>query len=334
MGNPSSFLFYCDGNPHVGRGHISRCVSLARHLKMLYPRTRISFCGQFDEFSLATLRRNAFSSKPSPGPIGSRIIALAKTAERFSTLILDNYHLKQEHIDYLSEFKFKLIAFDDFRRLDLRRANLVINFTCGAEKRRYGVVRCALGLRYFPAKPELRAIRARNTRQPRKKVREVLVALTGTSTRPALLPTILHSLDSILVGSRIRYVSERGVAEEFGGHNQLEHIVPHPGIESRFARTDLIVSGGGMLRYESGYCRIPNVSISLNEGQRRDTSRLRAIKTTFDLGCADRIDSASLRRRLIAFLDDPRARLRQWSACRSAFDAISGQRLARFVYSS
>lgn len=323
---PEGFLYYCSGNAVVGRGHVTRCLSLARGVRAIRPRAGAAFCGSYDAFSRRLLGSHGFASLPAPKDAAG----LARVAARFGTLIVDTYLFKQRDIDALSGAPFKLVVIDDFRSLDLSRADLVVNFAAGAERRSYGA-KAALGHRFIPLKPEFKRLRARNLRSPSAAPREAVVFLSGAKSASGPLTPLLRALDAVLGGARIRYVCDAPVRARFSGRNVVAHMKPDPAFERVLRSADLVVCGGGMVRYEAAYCALANASLGLNAGQDAETRELVRLGVTLSLGSSENFSEAGAARRLRRFLGDPAALRRQRAACRRAFDADSTLKLARRV---
>jgi spore coat polysaccharide biosynthesis predicted glycosyltransferase SpsG len=220
---------------------------------------------------------------------------------------------------------------EDRHALDLTGADLVICFRAGAELEPHGAKREALGLRYLIVKPELLQIRRRNLARKVKIIRNTLVFFTGRETDPGLLKKAVIATLAALPGSRVSYITKDG--RSLKGLDGATPRCSRPDIEKLYAEADLIVTGGGLVKYESAYCGIPNVALSQTALQDQDTRTLATRNLTFDLGMADRSDISDVAARLARFANGSPELKAQRRAFRSRISANGTQRLAKILLS-
>jgi UDP-2,4-diacetamido-2,4,6-trideoxy-beta-L-altropyranose hydrolase len=324
----SRILIRCDCDGSVGYGHFSRCLSLARVLRASARSAQVVFWGRYDAFAERTLRRYRMARlKLAARGYGERDAPAALSASRdFDLLLIDSYRPAQAYLDALSNRSCKLAVMDDRHALDLSRADLAICFRAGAERRPHGARREALGLRYLIVKPELRAIRRRNLARRPRPIRGALVFFSGREAGPAMLGKAVHATLLALPEAQVRYITPDG--RPLAGLARAQARGPRPDIERLYAEADLVVTGGGLVKYEAAYCGIPNVALSQTALQHQDTRVLAARHLTHDLGLAQGFDVAAVARRLARFADGSASLAAQRRAFGSAIDADGTRRLA------
>jgi spore coat polysaccharide biosynthesis predicted glycosyltransferase SpsG len=325
-------LFRCDGTRTTGLGHLSRCIALARSLRLESPSASTLFWGHFDSFAKTLLAHYGLREMGMPPPPGN-VNGLAATRETcigYDTLVLDSYDLDQDYIDGLKHRPCRLALIDDDQRHDLSGANLVICFLASAQALNYGATHQFLGPSYLPVKPELRALRERNLALPIEHgIRRVLVFLSGGHMGENLLPAVLGALD--LPATEVTYLAPTALAAS--RWQNASHVALTPDIESVYAQTDFVICGGGLTKYESAYCAIPNACLSLTTLQQADTQAMAAQNLTLDLGMAGDLDPRRLRRQIADFIGNPAARVVQRQAFASKLDSNGQGRVTRTLLS-
>lgn len=317
----------CDGS--VGFGHFSRCLSLARVLRASARSAQVAFWGRYDAFAKRTLKRYRIPRLKAPARgYAARDAAAAFAASRdFDLLLIDSYRPEQAYLDALRGQRCKLAVMDDRHVLDLSGADLAICFRAGAELEPHGAKQEALGLRYLIVKPELRAIRRRNLGRKTNPIGNALVFFTGRDADPALLKKAVAATLQALPGSRVSYITKDGLPLK--GLERARPRRSRSDIEKLYAEADLIVTGGGLVKYESAYCGIPNVALSQTALQDQDTKILAARNLTYDLGMAEGFDVAKVAAQLARFVGSPRALNAQRRAFRIGIHSDGTERLVK-----
>jgi spore coat polysaccharide biosynthesis predicted glycosyltransferase SpsG len=324
-------LFRCDSGADVGFGHFTRCLGLARTAREVDPRAQIAFWGRFDAFALGLLARHGVPAV-EPSPDGFTLAdapALLAVARGYDAVVLDSYEAAQDYVDALATGPARLCVVDDMHVLDLSRADLAICFRAGAEATPYGARREALGLRWLAVPPELRAVREANLQREEWRVQRVLVFLSGRAADPTLLAALVHV--AALPGADLTYITRDG--RPLPGVAPARVVAPGPGVEDLYRDADFVVCGGGLVKYESAYCGVPNACVSQTGLQAEDTRRMAARGLTLDLGDADAFDPTGAGARLRAFATDAAAVQRQRAAFRGILDTDSPRHLARLLLS-
>lgn len=324
----SRFLFRCDCDSRTGFGHFSRCLNLARQVRRRARSARIAFWGNYDRFGSSLLERYGFPSLPAPasGYAGRDAQAAIAASSGFDAMVVDSYRLSQAYVRRLSGRACRLAVIDDMRVLDLSGADLVIAFRAGSESVAYGARNAALGPAHLIVKPELRRIRVRNLAATRWTVRRVLVFISGRTAGGVLLAKAVAATITALPAAEVSYITEDGRAIK--GVARARPKAQTPEMEKLYARADLVITGGGLAKYESAYCGIPNAALSQTALQHQDTRLLARRGLTLDLGMAAAFDHARVAGRLAGLARSAAALRAQRRAFRAQFDTDSGPRLA------
>ncbi|MBH1964884.1 MAG: hypothetical protein I8H77_11145 [Comamonadaceae bacterium] len=111
--------------------------------------------------------------------------------------------------------------------------------------------------------------------------------------------------------------------------NRAKYIPFTPAIESVYAQSDFVISGGGLTKYECAYAGITNACLSLTDLQDQDTREMAAQGLTLDLGPAETSEIARVRGRIHEFISDPEALSAQRRAFASKLDTEGPRRVAQ-----
>ncbi|OQX66840.1 MAG: hypothetical protein B6A08_18450 [Sorangiineae bacterium NIC37A_2] len=317
---PSSLLFRCDATPATGLGHFARCRDLARLLKKECPSLTMRFLGCFNSYAKEELDVLGFDrfDVEEDAPVVSPLLA-----ELGSACVLDSYRLTASDYERAELKPLRIVAFDDFGVAAEARIALVLNARVAAQERfSYRAEAQALGTEFFLASPEILALRAR-ARAIRESVRKVTVFIGGEDLydRGAVLARsareVCESAEVIWVGGRP--IGGGVIAQPLG-----------PSLADALEESDLVLAGGGRLKYEAGFCLLPVASISQTPLQAEDTRDLAERGLCVDLGAASSISAATLRAGLEA-LRGPEARQALRAAQVRAFPEHGPKRLVALV---
>jgi len=324
-------LFRCDNVGGVGFGHFVRCLNLARAVRSVDPRCEVAFRGAYDAFATEALRRHALEWRDAApiGQSGSDVADEMAELSAFDIVVLDSYRLTQAGLDAAKGRGFRLAVFDDSQQYDLSGADLAICFRAGVENRATGARRQALGIGYLVVPPELRGIRIRNLAAPPAGVRNILLFLGGGGIDDALLARVVDAVS--LPGVSVNYLTRDGRPVVDNRHAVARAV--RADMDGMYAAADLVVSGGGLLKYESAYCGIPNACLALTPLQEEDTRALAARDLTLDLGPMHLFDAARVRNALSGLASSPRALAAQRHAFALMLDTDSPRRLADAILS-
>ena len=253
--------FNCNQTKKQGLGHFSRCLNLAKHMVILR-NCNIYFLGEFSSFSNKILNE-----------LGFKIIkvnskkAIESYIDDFDILITDRYDIDQDYLNFLANNKeTKKVFIDDFNVLDFTQQDLVINFRVGASALNYNSKDYALGPEYFIYTPILSKIRMNY--KFRNDVN--LVLFYGTSTNHS--NSFFMKLPQYLIKTykNINVIHLTNHLSSFK-HKRYKTINLNPDIEKHFETADIIINGGGLIKYEAAFCGIPSATLSTTIEQHEDT---------------------------------------------------------------
>ena len=286
--------FNCNQTKKQGLGHFFRCLNLAKHMSILR-NCNIYFLGEFSSFSNKILNE-----------LGFKIIkvnskkAIESYIDDFDILITDRYDIDQDYLNFLANNKeIKKVFIDDFNVLDFTQQDLVINFRVGASAFNYNSKDYALGPEYFIYTPILSKIRMNY--KFRNDVN--LVLFYGTSTNQSnsffmkLPQYLIKTYKNINVIHLTNHLS-------FFKHKRYKTINLNPDIEKHFETADIIINGGGLIKYEAAFCGIPSATLSTTIEQHEDTLVLEKENLLYNLGCQTNTEKINLEEKLNCFIQD------------------------------
>lgn len=317
------YIFACDANQRVGFGHFGRCFNIASGLLAEQPGAEIRFQGDLNEVASARLRAAGMS------------LTAHYNAGDFaeSTLIFDRYDIDQAHINELVRVSRALLMIDDFNQFDFSGAAAVVNFRAGAENWTYNAQRAFLGLKYYPAHPDFAPVRRHKLEAGPRRPLSILVSMGGADRHNAGR-LLVRGLDTVVSGARINWLSNNWDDEDPRdlASNELIRTGFSQRMNEHYAAADLVISGGGVTKYEAGFCMIPNACLSQTLEQQQDTEILAGMRLTFDLGLGLNleIDSGKLAVKLEEFLSETELQA-QREQLALHYDAGSLSRLARGI---
>lgn len=325
--------FFLDCDETTGLGHLSRCLNLACYLRAIQPSCHISFEGKFNPFALAFIEtRGAFLLLPIEKTINERSVLDLSNVD---VPIFDSYLLSQEQVDFVCRKKNTAFFIDDFARLNFHGAGTVLNFTVNANQFfSYGSVRQLLGTSFYLNKPEMTKVRL--NRKSEIEDKNILIFFSAHQEFQQFYGLFLNLLIDVTKEKNIRIIwanEKEPVLSK--SSNVVEFCVPHVDIEEDFQWADVIISGGGLLKYESCYCTIPNMGISTTDEQNVDSERLHQLGLIFNLGNIASIVDASQRERvknkIEQFFMDKKIWERQIQEQKKYFNADSGCLAAKVI---
>ncbi|MBL0049379.1 MAG: hypothetical protein IPP32_14935 [Bacteroidetes bacterium] len=291
--NGLRFLFRCDADATSGFGHISRCLNIALEILQMQPQAKITFMGNYSEFAQSLLVKFNFERIAFKFTEANNNEVIAQ-AHAFTHLLVDSYFITQSFIDSACNKQFKFILLDDFcAHSDYSRVDLLLNFTIQAPTLDYNAKKCALGISYFPVKPELKAIREMKLETPSTEIKKIAFCISAMPDYWPLEAELVKIVDRAFTDVELLLVSSRTDSLEWESVNSNSFMQQKPGfeIEKLYAKSDFIISGGGLVKYECAYCGVLNATLSLTAGVYADTQLFEAEKLTLDIGTAFHFDA-------------------------------------------
>lgn len=311
----------CDANHVSGFGHVSRCVSLARHIRTVLPKAKIEFIGDYSPFAIEVIQGYGFDAKTYLGGFESVSGHIFQQAE---WVILDSYLYKQDYLNALNSLGKKNIVIDDECLLDFSDVDWVWNFRFGAEEFPYSSKNKALGSNYFITKPELYDLRNRRHMYDDTESKSILLFFSGSDSK--LTHPIAEKTATILLETypnvQILYISKKALNVPESFRDRIELIEPTIHIEQIYERADFVINGGGLTKYESAFCMIPSASVSLTELQYEDSKYLEKIGILYNLGLIDDLDEQTFKDQLIRFVSNNSLHAKMITRCTESFSSL------------
>lgn len=275
--NPPCYVL-CDANKQVGYGHFFRTKYLVNALEQSR-NWHWLWCGNLTE----DMQQQVTHHQAYRDVIEA---ANALQDKHAGVVVCDSYHLKAVHYATLSA-NHTVIVFDDFAPHTYKGVFCVINFCVAARSYHYQAQHQLLGPKYFITHPKLGAPAQGNTPQgntpqgndaqgltpqvntllankPSRQLR-ILIAMggfdrfaVGRRLAEALVAKTNHSITNIHVT-----LLERDVAT-----SSLYQVISFcDDMPSLYRQADVVISGGGLTKYESAFSHIPNVVIAQTDAQ-------------------------------------------------------------------
>lgn len=272
----SSYIFYCNATKETGLGHLSRCLNLAREIALMSGSQSIRFFGNYDVFAYSKIKYYAFDVLPK-----------MRIDNKCSTVICDGYSFLKNDLLDLHLQGHKLCIIDDFQQYNFDFVDLIINFRFNAELFYKTQRQHCLGINYFSFSPDLKAIREEKAsiHNTKKAISTVLVFIGG-SDKFNVGAKVIAALDLIFTNKTFILLDKTEPRINLK-NNDLQVIGFTENIAQLFRSADIIVNGGGLTKYEAGFCFVPNCAISQTSEQHLDTLELTKHNLTYDLGLAE-----------------------------------------------
>ena len=269
-------IVICEANSNVGFGHFFRCLHLVDSLRKEYGINAYwvgNIVPSLVEFLRQRNQQHIFTSH------FDKAIIKARSLEARAVLC-DSYQLSESHIQQLRH-KFRVCIVDDFGKSAFADADTVINFTVSAPRYRYGAKQQLLGPRFFLCDDALNQVRERRLNQTDEKCDKtnVLIAIGGHD-RLSVGPYIAD----IFLSNNKYAVTLLGPYSSVKSSRKLQHFNRSNDMSSFYNKADLVVSGGGLIKYESAYCGIPNIVVAQTPEQFSETIEFEAFNLCHAVG--------------------------------------------------
>lgn len=261
-------LFRVDANPISGFGHFSRCLSLGRTWLSKYPQTTVSFVGNYTDFAIGLLNKYQISFQP---------VASTDFASLHNNLLMDadyaifdSYFITQQHLGEMIRSNYQTLLIDDECKFDYTGIDAVVNFRFEAEKMyHYNASKQYLGKDYFLVKPEIAELRAKNKNKLKHPLNNVLLFFGGGFSDVQFLAALIRHLNQEVPHVKPSLICSAPLIQD--EHLHYQYIQPSFNIENFLSETDLVINGGGLIKYEATFALIPTATISTTLLQYEDS---------------------------------------------------------------
>ncbi len=295
-----TLIIRSDAAPHIGTGHVMRCIALACAAReqgldvMLSGRMGVDWLKE-------RLRATGLPFRELPGNVPQRELPADLLAQLSGSakdwVVLDGYHFGPDFHKAISEAGYKLLVVDDYCHLPEYNCDILFNQNIGAEKLQYqgNLGQKLLGPRYAMLRPEFLASRKRATqRQFPPKARHILLSLGGgdfSNELEGLAPLLVQKE---LAGTTLRVIA--GAMPEAQVRSiladcpaSLEVLTHVDDMPSLMHWADLCVSAGGSTCWELCCLGVPFLTIEIANNQRE------IVKGLATLGVAPVLELETLR---------------------------------------
>lgn len=268
-------LIRADANPSIGSGHIVRCLSVAKELKL--QGQEIIFATA-DHYSEQLLMNNGFKTVCLDSSWKDMEIELPKLKAllkeyNIAGILIDSYYVTKQYLKELNEL-IKIILFDDLNQF-IYPVPMIINYNINALNTAYkesevSKSKLLLGCRYIPLREEFRG---------RKKmcsgsVKHIMVS-TGGSDQFNIMGRLLERIQMKREFKDLTFHAVIGpLNHNFAALERQcsgsENIRLHQNVRSMaqlMTSCDLAISAGGSTLYELCACAVPSVSFSYADNQ-------------------------------------------------------------------
>ncbi len=335
---PSTLVIRVDTSPHIGAGHLMRCLALAQGWRRTGGRV-VVVAAEWTESAAELLTRNHCRLETIVTDVGSatdaELTANIARSTAATWIVADGYRFSANWQRRVRQSGIRLMLLDDCGDLDGYAADLLVNqnVTANADwyAKREGDGRLALGLPFVLLRDEFL-----HREPPRAQVRSlasrVLVTFGGSDptnqTAEVLqeLATIFGIEVIAIVGPlhRHRAELEAFAAETVTVGNWLRLITADPNMPTLMSWADLAVTAGGTTLWELAYLGLPAVVLPVADNQ------IPATRALADLGIVRHIQRATeVAPHVAALLADVPQRQRMSDRARSLVDGAGVDRIIR-----
>ncbi len=281
MSEPPHLFVICDGNSEVGYGHFFRCLHLVHALKASLPTLQLTWMGAINESLLTQIHADLLTEKFIVVDNANDAMRQILPSNR-SWVLSDSYLLSECDLDALANRHY-LIAIDDFGKYSHAKAQAVLNFCVSATQYRYQAINQLLGTGYFLTDPRLNP------------VREFKLSMQASFEAPLQILIAMGGFDRFDVGAKIALaISESklnsnitllGTSKQILP-NSINHLTRSKDMAQLYRQSDLVISGGGLIKYESAYCAIFNIAVSQTPEQLAESEAFAAHNLCLSYGLA------------------------------------------------
>ncbi len=262
-------LFLCNANLKSGLGHISRCRIIANNLYKSVDGLEIFFSGDIETNLINLLSFEHINIISSP------------EYDEFDCVILDSYD--QIHFNTVNKLNTKKIAIDDRELQNYEDWDLVLNFRIKPEYLSYKSKEVGVGASFFPFDNKYKILR--NQAQEKTEFKNLFFYFG--ETQKVKLDKVSEDL---IKENNDKYNFFISSINDLSVSNFYK--ITNNNFFKLFSIADVVVTGGGLTKYEAAFSKKINLTFSLNKLQKRDTEFLSNLFLTYDLGYFENINNS------------------------------------------
>ncbi|MEL7199131.1 MAG: hypothetical protein AAGL10_12525 [Pseudomonadota bacterium] len=326
-------VFRCDATAAIGFGHLSRCIALAEAFRQCGVES--VFAGQFDADASDQVAATGFTSHGFEAPVNSSSAAEELEGIEADFVVLDSYRADEAYLSDLKCMGHRTVIIDDFCKLSAYPCDAILNFTWEAPLLSYPEEPALiLGHNHLLARRRLVEARQGSVDRNRDGVVENLLVAIGGSDPKGLALRIVGVLGEINRDVTVRVLGQpnaqlTAAIEPFAEGSAI--VARQPDLSEQLQWADAVISGGGLIKYESAYMGVPAAAIAQNEAQDGETKVFSGAGLVFDLGLADTVSDDGLADRLNTFLNDAAMRAKMAGLMRESFIADPSGNAAKAI---
>jgi UDP-2,4-diacetamido-2,4,6-trideoxy-beta-L-altropyranose hydrolase len=272
-------VFLTEGSSSVGFGHLTRCLSLAKAFKKVFPSLEIIFKIYGDKSAQAFIEKETLNFNIR--------IEFFPWLEKFpdkeikgSLVIADSYKLSASFMEKLALNSKKVLFIDDYIREDYpdRENVYILNYIPSIEKyfslRNFTKVKLLLGNKYHLLREEFSHCRRREI----KDFPEILMVTFGGDDSRNLTPKVLKTLAEIslpikkiwtVIGKGFQNIQEiEKIAQKIPYKVELLYSLSAREMKETMEKSDISISACGQTLFELARCGVPTIGIKVAENQK------------------------------------------------------------------
>jgi spore coat polysaccharide biosynthesis predicted glycosyltransferase SpsG len=289
--------FRVDANHLSGFGHFSRCLNLYRTWQLSGAVNEVRFIGNYNEFATHVLTNYNVAYTYINCEDYSELYE--HELSNYDAAVFDSYFITQNTIGLITKQQFKSILIDDECLHDYAGIHITINFRFDAEKLySYNSYNQLLGKQYFVVRPEIVELRKANENVQHNDIRKVLMFLGGAFSNIEFIAELIREINHALPQAEVLFIGK----DHMPPTCRYTLIKPTFDIENLLANADVVINGGGIIKYEASFALIPTASFSTTPLQYEDSKILAGYHAHYDLGSLDQTGKADILKNLSYFL--------------------------------
>ena len=324
--------FRCDAGPHIGTGHVIRCLALAEALKK---------CGYMACFLSDPTTLDMMPALKDSGFKVHNPTFHPDTPWDF--LIVDHYDLDETYERQQRLFATKILVLDDLadRRHD---CDILIDQTYGRNESDYRPIvpekcRILTGTDYAILRPDFSKVRpqAQERRKDVTDVRRVLVFISG-SDKDNVTQKVLQGLQNVTGLSRIDVIigaqstHRRSIEEAI--KNLPATATIHTNLNGQdlarlMVESDLAIGAGGTTSWERCCLGLPALLIEIADNQKKIATELHSAGAVINLGWFESLAPQKIAEALQTLQKNPEKLRRMAEAGFEICDGLGADRICR-----
>ncbi len=309
-------IFRVDANSLSGFGHFSRCLSFGRTWLNKHPQANISFIGNYSDFAVSLFNKYHIPFQL----IESNNFSLLHNNLLLDAdyVIFDSYFITQQHLGEMAKSNYKTVLIDDECKFDYNGIDAVVNFRFEAEKMyHYNASKQYLGKDYFLVKPEIAKLRAKNKAKLTHPLNNILLFFGGGFSDVQFLAALIHHLNQEVPHVKPSLICSTPLIQDESLH--YHYIQPSFNIENFLNDTDLVINGGGLIKYEATFALIPTATISTTLLQYEDSLVLEKLGLHQNAGFMEKDSFETIKEQLNKILHEETYRKQLVHHCTNQF---------------